>query len=144
MHWASDHGLFVIVWIAQRDRSVIGSAGITPSYKVGLQAWHINPAARLPTAQAQLGQLHSLGSFAQAPAERLLQRDIPQEKFPLDLERVVVFGRARHLLPALEKIDRLGNIRIPHRPRRFADRLDPRFAQPGDAVSLGAVDLYRQ
>src|SRR4051812_5684398 len=71
----------------------------------------VEPFFLLPALQPELGQLHALGAFQQAPAERSLARDVPEEQLPLDLEGVVVAG-IRHILPAGEKVDGLRDVRV--------------------------------
>src|SRR5579863_3006032 len=94
---------------SERDRL----AGKRP-YGCSLQspAWsgefrNINPAPLFPALDPKLGKLYPLGSFAQRPSEGFIQCDVPEEQFPLYLERIVIVRGIRDLLPAAEKVDRL-------------------------------------
>src|SRR5580692_5627452 len=78
---------------------------------------HIHPRALFPALDPFFRQLYALHRFEQPPPERLIFHHVAQKKFPLNLERIIEWLLLRHLLPALEIIDRTRNIRIPHRPR---------------------------
>src|SRR5271170_2667827 len=93
---------------------------------------------------AKLGKLHALGPLTERPAERLVQRDMPQEMLPLNFEGVVVLLAVGDFFPALEKVDGLRDVGIPDGARSLLERLRPRLAQAGDAASARAVDLDGQ
>src|SRR5436190_24202039 len=83
------------------------------------QLRHVEPLLLPPALQAELGELHAFRTLEQIPAESTFAGDVLQKELPLRLESVVVVV-VRHLAPPGKKIDRLRNVRIPHRLRRLA------------------------
>src|SRR5207249_3771657 len=72
---------------------------------------------------AQLRELHASRALEQVPAEGAFAGDVLEKELPLHLEGVVVAGVGR-FLPALEEIDRLRDIRVPHQLGSFFIRLN--------------------
>jgi hypothetical protein len=62
----------------------------------------------------------------------------------LNFEGVVHRVAVRHRGPAAEKVDRVVDVRIPHRLWRFRVVLDDAIAQSGDGASGGSVNLKGQ
>src|SRR5204863_10027450 len=87
------------------------------------QPRHIEPLFPLPAPPAQLRELHASRALEQVPAEGAFAGDVLEKELPLHLEGVVVAG-VGHLMPAFEEIDRLRNVRVPHRLRSSFIRLN--------------------
>src|SRR5213592_2662879 len=87
------------------------------------QPRHIEPLFPLPAPPAQLRELHASRALEQVPAEGAFAGDVLEKELPLHLEGVVVAGVGR-FLPALEEIDRLRDIRVPHQLGSFFIRLN--------------------
>src|SRR5436853_100258 len=117
--------------------------GSRASSASSLEARHVEPFLLLPALQAELRELHALRALEEAPAERPFAGDVPEEQLPLRLERVVV-ALVGHFFPALKEVDRLRDVRIPDRLRRFFIRLKETTAQAGDRAAFRAVDLQRE
>src|SRR5215813_10685868 len=85
---------------------------------------HVDPAPLLPACERAFDKLHALRPLEQVPAVGGIPDDVANEGLPLQLEAVVEGLRLRHRLPALVEVDRLLDVRVPHRPWRR----DPRLA----------------
>src|SRR6185295_6665508 len=105
--------------------------------------WHVETLSLLPALQPELGELYALRALEEVPAERAFAGHVLQKELPLRLEGVVV-AFIRHLLPAGEEVDRLRDVRIPHRLWCGFIALKKTLAQAGDGASLRAVDLERE
>src|SRR5262245_62093180 len=90
-----------------------------------LQRGDVDPAPLFPALGRRFDKLKPLRAFEQRVLERRIFIELSDEHLPLDLEAVVVIAGARHLLPRLEKFDRLRDVRIPNRPWRVHPRLAP-------------------
>ena len=101
----------------------------------------VDPLALGPGLHAFLGQLDDLGAFEQCPTEGFGFHDVPQEKLPLHLERVVELTLFGDFLPAVEEVDGLGCVGIPDRARCGAVGLDPGIAQAGDGRAERAIHV---
>ena len=91
--------------------------------------------------QAEFSELHTLGTFAQAPKERLVGDDVLKEKFPLNLEGVVTFA-GRDFFPAFIEVDGAVDIGVPDGDGGVFHGLSPTLAQADDSRSFGAIDLH--
>src|SRR5256885_222620 len=80
----------------------INNYGRCPESRFELR--HVEPLLLTPALVAELGELHALGAFEQAPAKRALAGDVPEEELPLRLEGVVVVV-VRNFFPAGEEVD---------------------------------------
>ena len=94
------------------------------------QLLDLYPAALFRGFVALLGELDSLGTLQQPPAEGLVEDDVPEEELPLDLEGVLVLALIRELLPVRRVAVRIVHVGVPDGTRRGRVRLHPAFAQP--------------
>src|SRR5258708_35157048 len=85
----------------------------------------MDPAALGPALHAELGQLHALRPLAQGPWKRRAIEEVADEQLPLGLERIVIDAVVGYLRPSRVEIDRLRNVRVPHRLRRGHSSLGP-------------------
>src|SRR5204863_6531188 len=69
-------------------------------------------------SQGQVGQLHPLGPLEKVPGERPALGGAREEQLPLHLEPVVERHVVRHVRPQRLVLDRVGQVRVPHRQRR--------------------------
>src|SRR5258708_16878649 len=104
----------------------------------------MDPAALGPALHAELGQLHALRPLAQGPWKRRAIEEVADEQLPLGLERIVIEVVVGYLRPSRVEIDRLRNVRVPHRLRRVHSSLGPAFGEAGYGRSMRAVDLEHQ
>src|SRR5689334_17622047 len=85
------------------------------SCRIHPQRRYVDPATFAPALQRALHELYALRAFEQVPLERRFGHDVADETFPLHLESVFGDARVGHVLPMVEEIHRLAQIRIPHR-----------------------------
>src|SRR5499427_8918585 len=69
-----------------------------------LQRWHVEPAPFGPALQAELGELHALGSLGEVMLPRRAGDHVADEILPLDLEAVVVGDVLRQLFPLVGEV----------------------------------------
>src|SRR5258708_36415226 len=85
---------------------------------VEYQRRHIQPTALRPAPEAELSQLHTLGTFEQVEAPRCVRHHMANEFLPLELESVLVHLVVGHLFPLLLELHGLWLVGIPDRTRR--------------------------
>src|SRR6185312_10621319 len=108
------------------------------------KALHGHPAPLLPRLHTLLCQLHPFRPFLQIPPERRPRHYMLQKQLPLHLESIVKRLLLRHLLPLLEKIQWILDIRIPHRPRRPPIVLNPAMPQPRHRRAARPIHMERK
>src|ERR1044071_770960 len=96
-----------------------------PPVRDGLegQLGYVQPPALGRRAQAELGELHAARALEQVVWKWRAEGDVAQEPLPLDLERVVEVLVVGNVLPVLGEVERVRDVRVPHRLRRV-DAID--------------------
>src|ERR1035441_6992330 len=113
------HSCCAAAWKWPNSRFELRSGGQAGGLSY-LQAGDLDPGAFVPALDAFFGELHTLGAFQQAPAERLVFDHVAEEEFPLALEGVVEGILLRDLLPAFEIVERAFHIGVPDGSRGVA------------------------
>src|SRR5258707_15704109 len=108
------------------------------------QRRYVEPAAFGPRPHTLRGQLHSLSGLQKSMREGSVLEDMPQEHLPLNLECIVCVICSGNCLPAIEEVNRIRNIRIPHRLGSRNPRLHLALAKANDRAAIGSVDLQDQ
>src|SRR5207248_9634162 len=108
-----------------------GSEQVFSNKYLWFELRYIEPFLLPPAFESELGELHAFRALEKPPREAAFAGDVLKKELPLHLEGVVV-AFVGHFLPPLEKIDRLRDIRIPHRLGRLGIRLGEAAPQAGD------------
>src|SRR5690606_19804309 len=109
--------------------------------RLSLDLRDIHPASLAPAFQAFLCELNALHTFNEIPGKRVILNHMLQKQFPLYFESIIIVFLIGYFRPSFIEVDRLGNVRIPHRLGRIAVMLYVAFAKSGDSRSFSAVHL---
>ena len=102
---------------------------------------HRHPPALRPALETEFGKLDTFDTAREIPWKGFVQDDVTQEKFPLNFEGIVISFLVGNFGPALEEIDRLGNVGVPGRARSVAVVLDPDIAEAADGGTFFTIHL---
>ena len=118
------------------------------SYAGAVANWrnlgNIDPAPLAPRSHSQFRQLHAARAVKKVMRKGRVLRNVAQKHLPLHLERVVEFGVVGNHGPRTAKLNRIGQIGIPNRPRRVGSILELALAQSRYGAPRGAVHLQVQ
>src|SRR5262249_49626844 len=117
-------------------RSAVGRTSVAKRSSLNLDIPHVQPATLFPAFQTQFGKLNAFYALDQTMMPWSVGDDMTDEIFPLQLEAILIDDVLRHFLPLRLEVHGLGDVWIPHRPRRVHAMLGPAFGQTGDGRAM--------